>query len=693
MPSRGKPEDFDPNKSDSADSDYDAATTRPTRRAAKNHRSKPARKKQRTDYGRDGSDGISESEPSDASEAFVEENEDETPEVDERTGRPKRKATKERKIYRESEDSGTDLISEEEEIERERPRKRQKVVTPGPKKLIVKLQLTNTRRSTRRQSGSAGNKRPLTAETKSGTRHSGRISRDDSEPIIALTNSGRNVEVIRPGTKSPEAMPQRITKGSKGIKKPPSAIFEGSEESSIRTKGEPEDMISNLDRTREIAASRDDMNDEDDDMPNRFVQQLTTDSQDVMQEDAQEHDAQIDDSAIVPESGEETGGEDEDDQDVLNQPRRGTRRSGSTHVQIGLENKCDSIQKPYQVRSPHRALRSGNRHVARGFQKNKKRGLEESSDFEPGPDEGAEENVSDSGESHSSPRKASQDNDSNDSSNARMSHRAGKARVSSRRAVISDAHDSAEEIAEELEDLQPDRSRRRARAEIVFDERPTTRKRKPVDYRILRPDLNLPVDDEGPTETTPSRRGKASGGGGWQRPLFSTYGPFGGAGGLPPVFAGPGVVSASGRVESDSSDDDIMQQPKNHILGGVAGMTPTTAAPPGFGLFPVAPINSADPLQAGVSSLGKIKDRQALADVDALGVDQNVNFDSVGGLQGHIDQLKEMVALPLLYPEVFQRFHVTPPRGVLFHGPPGTGKLPRSPMFSVSFWIFSARRE
>lgn len=33
-----------------------------------------------------------------------------------------------------------------------------------------------------------------------------------------------------------------------------------------------------------------------------------------------------------------------------------------------------------------------------------------------------------------------------------------------------------------------------------------------------------------------------------------------------------------------------------------------------------------------------------------------------------------MVQLPLLYPELFQKFHVTPPRGVLFHGPPGTGK-------------------
>lgn len=107
-------------------------------------------------------------------------------------------------------------------------------------------------------------------------------------------------------------------------------------------------------------------------------------------------------------------------------------------------------------------------------------------------------------------------------------------------------------------------------------------------------------------------------------------------------------------------------------------MTPTTAtAPPGFGLFPSAQAHSSDALQ-GTSgtpaNLGKIKDKQALADADPLGVDKNVTFENVGGLQEYIDQLKEMVALPLLYPEIFQRFHVTPPRGVLFHGPPGTGK-------------------
>jgi SpoVK/Ycf46/Vps4 family AAA+-type ATPase len=33
-----------------------------------------------------------------------------------------------------------------------------------------------------------------------------------------------------------------------------------------------------------------------------------------------------------------------------------------------------------------------------------------------------------------------------------------------------------------------------------------------------------------------------------------------------------------------------------------------------------------------------------------------------------------MVFLPLVYPELFERFHISPPRGVLFYGPPGTGK-------------------
>ena len=52
----------------------------------------------------------------------------------------------------------------------------------------------------------------------------------------------------------------------------------------------------------------------------------------------------------------------------------------------------------------------------------------------------------------------------------------------------------------------------------------------------------------------------------------------------------------------------------------------------------------------------------------------DVTYDDIGGMAQTIDQLREMVELPLRYPELFQRLGVDPPKGLLFYGPPGTGK-------------------
>ncbi|MGI4731835.1 MAG: CDC48 family AAA ATPase [Janthinobacterium lividum] len=52
----------------------------------------------------------------------------------------------------------------------------------------------------------------------------------------------------------------------------------------------------------------------------------------------------------------------------------------------------------------------------------------------------------------------------------------------------------------------------------------------------------------------------------------------------------------------------------------------------------------------------------------------DVTYDDIGGMGGTIDQLREMVELPLRYPELFQRLGVEPPKGLLLYGPPGTGK-------------------
>jgi len=53
---------------------------------------------------------------------------------------------------------------------------------------------------------------------------------------------------------------------------------------------------------------------------------------------------------------------------------------------------------------------------------------------------------------------------------------------------------------------------------------------------------------------------------------------------------------------------------------------------------------------------------------------QDVDYDDIGGLDAQIQELVESVELPLTKPEAFDRIGITPPKGVLLYGEPGTGK-------------------
>jgi proteasome regulatory subunit len=49
-------------------------------------------------------------------------------------------------------------------------------------------------------------------------------------------------------------------------------------------------------------------------------------------------------------------------------------------------------------------------------------------------------------------------------------------------------------------------------------------------------------------------------------------------------------------------------------------------------------------------------------------------FTEIGGLHKQIEEIKEVVELPLLRPDLFEKTGISPPKGILLYGPPGTGK-------------------
>ena len=120
-------------------------------------------------------------------------------------------------------------------------------------------------------------------------------------------------------------------------------------------------------------------------------------------------------------------------------------------------------------------------------------------------------------------------------------------------------------------------------------------------------------------------------------------------------FHDPAALQASSSSSSSDSEVEALVAEADRRVGPAAGAAAKTT------------------VQEGSAAPRKGR-KNTLADTDPLGGDASIDFSSVGGLDRYISQLKEMITLPLLYPELYTRFHISPPRGVLFHGPPGTGK-------------------
>ena len=53
---------------------------------------------------------------------------------------------------------------------------------------------------------------------------------------------------------------------------------------------------------------------------------------------------------------------------------------------------------------------------------------------------------------------------------------------------------------------------------------------------------------------------------------------------------------------------------------------------------------------------------------------RKISYEDIGGLGNQVQRIREMIELPLKYPEIFERLGIQPPKGVFMYGPPGTGK-------------------
>ncbi|KKA31156.1 hypothetical protein TD95_005105, partial [Thielaviopsis punctulata] len=634
MNSKRKLEAFDPNESDSNDENFEPAPDSSPRRSKKSRKgqfkNKPKHHRSKRQKGHyRGSDIEDDDEEDDSLESVSEGSSDEESEQSDvplnKAGRRTRKAAAAQHNWIESSENEDDFLSEEdiEEDEDEKPElstskrsgtrkttsKPSFIVTikVSPEKLLQ--QLGHPRRST-------------CARTEEKTEASAELSESKGQSVVA---DGSNDDMTRS---------TRSTRGMKGVMPVYNESIPDSDPAGI----DEETVVVETQETTDVP-----MADEDGADASKPAESSFTNG------NANDDDANADDD------------DDDDDAPVVRRSRN--RRNAAQEEE---EAQHDEAVADDQATASQRTRRLTRR---------AKKGEEASSDFEPNDHESEEEN-SDSGKQANGADDDDDDDNNDDDDDSPPPTRRGRP---SRKAKSQKSDESVDEddldqdeLAEELHELTRDtrssRRRRQRSPSIIYDE-PAKRRRaaaKPAGSYFMAPLNTVAIEEDEADDPIPAptrrRGGRGGANGAWERPLNSTYGPFGGATAGGALLGGPWGTGATGGVDSDSSDDEMGQ--RSNAAGNV-GVASGSAG----GL-----LGGVGGLDTNTPSVGKIKNHKALADADPLGIDMSVDFSKVGGLEGHIDKLKEMVQLPLLYPELFQRFHVTPPRGVLFHGPPGTGK-------------------
>jgi hypothetical protein len=108
----------------------------------------------------------------------------------------------------------------------------------------------------------------------------------------------------------------------------------------------------------------------------------------------------------------------------------------------------------------------------------------------------------------------------------------------------------------------------------------------------------------------------------------------------------------------------------------VTPRTAVTLLPPLSRQAAQAPAGGAAPRSNAAPPVQPPRDKPGAGDVPAPVASSGppVRFSSLGGVEDAIAALRRLVVLPLRRPVLFTAAGLRPPRGVLLHGPPGTGK-------------------
>jgi len=134
------------------------------------------------------------------------------------------------------------------------------------------------------------------------------------------------------------------------------------------------------------------------------------------------------------------------------------------------------------------------------------------------------------------------------------------------------------------------------------------------------------------------------------------------------------VIEEGNRLKFGEGIDSYVKKRllKRPILTGDAIVVPGIALMGGSVPFMVISTNPVEPVVISDKTEVVVK-TEPVSESEVIATTR-VTYEDVGGLDEELKRVREMIELPLKHPKLFERLSIEPPKGVLLHGPPGTGK-------------------